>query len=210
MSYKSGTKLYPTKHNAYAPLWHVSHRSNGAYGGTTLLKRYIVKKTHTSDTWGAKMTLLAMSAIIASLMIKEYQKYLTAPLISPIELNELVKPVQASEPRLPASPSPVAQAGRETRGETGSIEIIEEVFSGYKDIETIKHVAFCESSYNEKAKNKHSSASGLYQIINSTWSHYGCTGDKFDARDNATCAKKIYDKSGLKPWRASQHCWGVK
>lgn len=68
-------------------------------------------------------------------------------------------------------------------------------------------IAMCESSLNPTAKNQNSSASGLFQIIRGTWSEAGCTGDVFNEDDNIVCAKRLYDKQGLKPWKASKGCW---
>lgn len=72
----------------------------------------------------------------------------------------------------------------------------------------MEKVAFCESSYREDAKSKHSTAKGIFQVINGTWRSYGCTGDPLNADDNIKCAKKIYERSGLRPWNASVGCWG--
>lgn len=52
-------------------------------------------------------------------------------------------------------------------------------------------IAMCESSMNPKAKNKHSSASGLYQITKKTFQTY-CSGNVFDAEDNINCFIKLY------------------
>lgn len=59
------------------------------------------------------------------------------------------------------------------------------------DPETALRIANCESGFNPQAKNKTSSASGLYQFINSTWNNY-CTGDRMNAEDNAQCFMELY------------------
>ena len=76
-----------------------------------------------------------------------------------------------------------------------------------RDIRALIRIAKCESHYRPTAKNPNSSASGVMQIIAGTWYHYGCTGDKWDFKDNIDCGFKIYEKSGLSPWNASKHCW---
>lgn len=68
-------------------------------------------------------------------------------------------------------------------------------------------IAYCESQFNELAKNPYSSASGVFQILKGTWSDYKCTGDRFSAIDNAACAVKIFKDSGSQPWDASKTCW---
>jgi len=59
--------------------------------------------------------------------------------------------------------------------------------------ETALRIAFCESSYNPCAKNKNSSAGGLYQFLDGTWNNY-CEGDKFNIIDNIRCFDKLYNK----------------
>lgn len=54
-------------------------------------------------------------------------------------------------------------------------------------------IAKCESNFNEFAKNKRSSAKGVYQFINKTWKGY-CSGDVFDYKANIQCFMKLYKK----------------
>lgn len=82
-----------------------------------------------------------------------------------------------------------------------------------KQAPTARRVAMCESSLNPQAKNKRSTASGLFQITNPTWKWLKCDGDKLDAESNIKCAKKLYDKYGwgsTASWKASIKCWGSK
>ena len=60
-------------------------------------------------------------------------------------------------------------------------------------------VAKCESGFDEEAKSKYSSATGLFQFIDSTWNHY-CTGDRLNAVDNTRCAMQIMAKGGWSHW----------
>lgn len=81
------------------------------------------------------------------------------------------------------------------------------------------HVAYCESGnqtptgcigpIDPNAENPGSTATGVFQILIGTWEDYGCTGNRMDAEDNIACARKIYDQSGLTPWEASRHKWGL-
>jgi len=68
-------------------------------------------------------------------------------------------------------------------------------------------IADAESDFNPLAKNPHSSAKGIFQIIDGTWKHYKCEGDVLNAVDNIQCARKIYDKENTHPWKASEHVW---
>lgn len=70
----------------------------------------------------------------------------------------------------------------------------------------------CESSGDAKATNPDSSASGLFQILDSTWASNG--GREFAKRaKDATeeqqfiIANRLFERRGLQPWDASKHCW---
>lgn len=70
-------------------------------------------------------------------------------------------------------------------------------------------VMMCESGGNPKAKNKNSTASGLFQIIRGTFKLFKCEGDVFSASDNIACAYKLYERNqSFSPhWDASKDCW---
>jgi hypothetical protein len=76
-----------------------------------------------------------------------------------------------------------------------------------EDIRTMIRIARCESSMNPRAKNRYSSASGLFQVIASTWYSNDCVGDKWDFKDSTDCAYKLYAKRGFQPWVSSRKCW---
>jgi hypothetical protein len=72
-------------------------------------------------------------------------------------------------------------------------------------------IAKCESGFNPNAKNRNSSASGLFQFINSTWrgTPQGRAGiSVFDAHANADAAAWKISQGGLSAWNASKKCWG--
>jgi hypothetical protein len=76
-------------------------------------------------------------------------------------------------------------------------------------------IAACESGGNPHAQNAGSTASGLYQFLDSSWRAYG--GSKYGPRaKDATAAQQTeiataaVARSGLTPWVASRHCWGGK
>ena len=76
----------------------------------------------------------------------------------------------------------------------------EDLKKSNKEIMTMIRIAQKESGMNPKAKNKSSSASGLFQIIAGTWYSNDCVGDKYDYKDNTDCAWKIQTKRGFQPW----------
>lgn len=53
-------------------------------------------------------------------------------------------------------------------------------------------VSRCESNYNAFAKSKKSSATGVYQFIDSTWEDY-CDGDRLNFKDNIKCFMELYE-----------------
>lgn len=57
--------------------------------------------------------------------------------------------------------------------------------------QTSIRIARCESNLNPFAENNHSTASGIYQFLNGTWSNY-CTGNVFNYEDNIKCFMKLY------------------
>jgi nucleoid-associated protein YgaU len=71
----------------------------------------------------------------------------------------------------------------------------------------------CESGGDPAAANTGSTASGLYQFLDSTWKSLG--GSTARAKDASVAeqtaiANKAYAQSGLAPWAASQSCWAGK
>jgi LysM repeat protein len=71
----------------------------------------------------------------------------------------------------------------------------------------------CESGGNSHAQNASSTASGLFQFLDTTWRALGgSTAHAKDANvaEQYAIANKAYAQSGLTPWAASQPCWGGK
>lgn len=73
----------------------------------------------------------------------------------------------------------------------------------------------CESGGNPTAQNPSSTASGLFQFLDTSWIAYG--GGKYASRakyatpaQQYEIANRAYAQSGLTPWTASQSCWGGK
>src|SRR3990167_9796500 len=60
-----------------------------------------------------------------------------------------------------------------------------------------------ESQLSADAKNKRSSAKGIYQWIDSSWKTF-CVGDVLNAEDNIKCSMKVIGKSrfGIQHWTA--------
>lgn len=68
----------------------------------------------------------------------------------------------------------------------------------------------CESGGDPNAHNPTSSASGLFQFLDSTWASVGGTGEARDASvsEQYMRANMLFERAGLSPWNASRDCWG--
>ena len=80
------------------------------------------------------------------------------------------------------------------------------------DAEMALKIAKCESGFNEKAKNKTSTASGVFQIIKGTWisnrKAMGLSTDldlRFDAEENIKTAKYLFGRRGWGPWECRKY-----
>ena len=65
----------------------------------------------------------------------------------------------------------------------------------------------CESGHNPKAQNRSSTASGLFQFLDSSWKAYGRAKYSSRAKDATVAqqteiAEAAFRRSGLSPWKA--------
>lgn len=61
-------------------------------------------------------------------------------------------------------------------------------------IETMMRIAHCESSLNPIAKNKQSSAKGLFQFLDGTWAWIKAKGNQYDAEESIKQFVKWYPR----------------
>ena len=76
---------------------------------------------------------------------------------------------------------------------------------------TLMRIIEAESGNNHLAKNPHSSAYGLCQMIKTTRDYVEKNIGKIDWSsydDQLRACKWLYEKQGTKPWRASERIWG--
>ncbi len=59
-------------------------------------------------------------------------------------------------------------------------------------VRDVERVINCESKFNPLAKNRSSTAKGLAQFLDSTWSK-NCIGDVYNYKDNARCFIKHFE-----------------
>jgi hypothetical protein len=125
-------------------------------------------------------------SILISTLWREANRPLITPLVEPMTFE--VGKVEAVEPPF-------------CRDVISCIrDVGEELGRDNNTIKTMIRIARYESNYNPKAKNKNSSASGVFQIIAGTWYSNDCVGDKWNYEDNIRCAYKIQGKRGFQPW----------
>ena len=71
-------------------------------------------------------------------------------------------------------------------------ELIREIAPKYGvSTETALRIAWCESRYDAQARNKNSTAKGVYQFLDGTWNAYG-QGNVLDPIDNITAFMRLY------------------
>jgi Transglycosylase SLT domain len=74
----------------------------------------------------------------------------------------------------------------------------------FSNTDLLINIAKCESNLNSKAKNKMSSARGLYQILDI----HGLTKEqREDPEESTKWAIKEIRKNGTKAWNSSKSCW---
>lgn len=73
-------------------------------------------------------------------------------------------------------------------------------------------IIHCESRGDPRAQNPRSTASGLFQFLDSTWRSLGGSGSASDhsAAEQYRMAEKLYARAGTAPWNASKACWGPR
>lgn len=79
------------------------------------------------------------------------------------------------------------------------------------DPELFLRIAQCESGFKPDAKNLYSTASGLFQFLDSTFFTYAqayelSTTNKNDPYIQAELAAKMIADGGLSHWKASENC----
>ena len=83
----------------------------------------------------------------------------------------------------------------------------EDLGYGNDVIKTMIRIARSESNFRSEAKNGSSTASGIFQFLDSSWKYYKCSGDKLNAEDSINCAYRAYSKDGFRPWASSSSKW---
>ena len=91
-------------------------------------------------------------------------------------------------------------------------DVGEELGFDNQTIMTAIRIARSESNFNQYAKNKTSTAKGIYQFIDGTWRAYCLKdGNVYDYEDNIRCFYKVLKTDGvvkgLKHWNASRDKW---
>jgi hypothetical protein len=151
--------------------------------------------------------------IVSSVYFKIYKWTYRTPIIfqSPIVVEKLTEEVMASEVEEAeevVEPTPTPKP--KTVEDIIKLEWGTDASIGLK-------IAFCESTNRPEAKNTNSSATGLFQFINSTWIETRnrmkldpSLNLRLDPTENAKTAYFLYQLKGTQPWLSSRNCWEVK
>ena len=150
--------------------------------------------------------------ISSDLVIKDNAIQPTTPTLQPITIPS--RQPSVSHPSLESHTGKQgAYSGRHYSKE-GVIQLIKDYSARYGiSSELPLAIAKCESGYNQFAKNRSSTASGVYQYLASTWAatDQGKAGfSVFDADANIKAAVSyIASRGHARPWAASQGCWST-
>lgn len=132
------------------------------------------------------------------------------PVVETAEVKTEIEIVQTKEvpKQTPAAP----QVHNEKPYTVDEVVNLINVYSSIYNIAPVipLKIAKCESGYRWDAKNKHSTASGVFQYIRGTWANTpeGKAGTSvFNAEANVKAAVRHIATHGTQPWNASIHCW---
>ena len=135
-----------------------------------------------------------------------------APQVSGEASKAKTKEVTKTDVTRPTKPKTQAYIGRHY-----SKEEVQDLIIKYSNeygnpavIPLALEIARCESGFNQFAKNKSSSASGVYQWLSSSWNNQpASTGgiSVFDAEANIKAAVWLIAHGKISPWNSSRPCW---
>jgi len=142
-----------------------------------------------------------IAGIIAAIIL--INSLFNAPKTSPQPLGQTieVKAVEVTTPKIPCDYDAITYI--RCRGQQ----------LGYKDtdISVFVRIARAESNFNPLAKNKSSTATGIYQFINGTFHRYCAGKNVYNFVDNIDCFYKVLETDGypkaLNHWNASRSKW---
>jgi hypothetical protein len=184
------------------------------------------QKSQTKNVIALSLTLIACTILIWHDNYQEYKVLLDAHNRAITVYNRIERSgdmVQSSDDtRLPQNETEdkgnttTTNDGAVTHASLGSLEgktssrVAEQIreiakAEGFDDAELLVRIAFCESSLNPEAKNKNSSATGLYQILDM---HQLSVEDRQDIETSTKWVINKINNGGLSAWNASKHCWG--
>lgn len=109
------------------------------------------------------------------------------------------------------------QPGFTTTEVRRTLECARRIWPGNLDLGL--RIVGCESGFVATAQNPDSSAGGVWQAIDSTWSswktrfaalidRWRLRTEKLNGRVNAVLGWRVFSADGTGPWRVSQWCWG--
>ena len=195
----------------------------------TLKQRYQTKRQweKTAKRWKpiAIIALMALLIGIAGILVNLPEKQVAGEEIEPIETNILygsisletqITPKETILPPKVHKTTPktktLARGGENTVIKTPQSDIIKQVQSiaeqyGWgtgEQWEALSWIIFKESSWNNNAQNKTSTAYGLFQFLDKTWSGYKCTKTS-DIEIQVKCGIKYIQARYKTPTGAKAH-----
>ncbi len=167
---------------------------------TTKRLKYWLQDNKRGQRIALTVTLTACTALIWSNNIQEYKKLHHAH----AQAIVIVNTAHANRTERENTPEQVEQ---EQPAQVLTItEQIHQIAqnNNFDDAALLVRIAKCESTLNPKAKNAHSSATGLFQILDM---HGLTTEERENVETSTTWTIEKINAGGLSAWNASRECW---
>ena len=156
------------------------------------------EKTYRHNTY---LAVIVLALLFAMIFMPVVYNYLNRPILDPLGTSVAPQVVEVRAIETPCDYDAITYI--RCRGQE----------LGYKDtdISVFVRIARFESGFNPMAKNPKSTATGIYQFINSTFHRY-CKGKNiYNFVDNIDCFYKVLEvdgfPKGLSHWNASRNKW---
>jgi hypothetical protein len=168
--------------------------------------------------WAYPIKTLAQTAEPKPKVEIKNQDYVSEDIIIKDNAIQPPKPIIPTTPRVVRTGIPkntVPLSSGTYNGRNYSKEEVQQLIRDYSAQYGISadlplRVANCESGFNQVSKNRSSTASGVFQYLNSTWIHTDAGKSDisvFDADANVHMAIKSIASGGIGNWSASKSCW---
>ena len=172
------------------------------------LNQNLIKRNAVTYRRNSLLAAATLGLLFGLIVAPTIYKWINPPMLDPKGTVIDIKPIEVKAIEIKCDYDPITYI--RCRGEQ----------LGYsnKVITTAIRIARAESNFRPMAKNPTSTATGIFQFINSTWHSY-CKGKNiYDFKDNIDCFYKVYAEQTTRyakkcliydfnDWNASKAVW---